>query len=192
MELESKRKAFITNIRKYLESCGAKFEKKSDNSNSTYLRYNGTKIRISDHISPSFGNCQIDVIVCGNNVKNSIVNIGGTPLVYNTIKELKSFLKNWCDFHVCFNFSEDSHMKSHIITKQVRLNELSEEIKEKNKEVNRLKEKTVSLNNKIDNLKKTVEALTKCNNVDFNSFTPKQQQSVLNLIAQYGRQYIKK
>lgn len=192
MELESKRKAFITNIRKHLESCGAEFEKKSDNSNSIYLRHNGTKIRISDHISPSFGNRQLDVIVCGNNVRNCIVNIGGTPLVYNTTKELKSFLKSWCDFHVCFNFSEDSQMKSHIMSKQARINELSEEIKAKKNEVNKLESKTISLNNKINDLKKSVEALIKCNNVDFDSFTPKQQQSIYNLIAQYGKQYIKK
>lgn len=184
MELEAKRKTFITNIRKHLETLGATFEKASQVSNSVYLKYNDVRIRISDHFSPvkSKG---MNIIVCTNNAKQSIVNTDGGVLVYNSVGELKTFLKNWCDISVCFNFGEISELNTLIAKKQLRANELTEEIKQKSHYSDKLDKETLAKEKRLNYAKVVGEVLD--SNIKI-VLTEKQKAGIVRLIGEYTKQ----
>lgn len=184
MELESKRKTFITNIRKYLVTLGATFEKASQDSNSVYLKYNDIRIRVSDHFSP-IKHKGMNIIVCTNNAKQSIVNTDGGVLVYNNIGELKTFLKHWCDISVCFNFGEISELNTLIAKKQLRANELSEEIRKKLLYSDKLDKETLAKEKRLNFTKVVGDALgSKIKIV----LTEKQKAGIVRLIDEYTKQ----
>lgn len=184
MELESKRKTFITNIRKYLVTLGATFEKASQDSNSVYLKYNDIRIRVSDHFSP-IKHKGMNIIVCTNNAKQSVVNTDGGVLVYNNIGELKTFLKHWCDISVCFNFGEISELNTLIAKKQVRANELSEEIRKKLLYSDKLDKETLAKEKRLNFTKVVGDALgSKIKIV----LTEKQKAGIVRLIDEYTKQ----
>lgn len=184
MELESKRKTFITNIRKYLVTLGATFEKASQDSNSVYLKYNDIRIRVSDHFSP-IKHKGMNIIVCTNNAKQSVVNTDGGVLVYNNIGELKTFLKHWCDISVCFNFGEISELNTLIAKKQLRANELSEEIRKKLLYSDKLDKETLAKEKRLNFAKVVGDALgSKIKIV----LTEKQKAGIIRLIDEYTKQ----
>lgn len=184
MELESKRKTFITNIRKYLVTLGATFEKASQDSNSVYLKYNDIRIRVSDHFSP-IKHKGMNIIVCTNNAKQSVVNTDGGVLVYNNVGELKTFLKHWCDISVCFNFGEISELNTLIAKKQVRANELSEEIRKKLLYSDKLDKETLAKEKRLNFTKVVGDALgSKIKIV----LTEKQKAGIVRLIDEYTKQ----
>lgn len=181
MELESKRKTFITNIRKYMETLGATFVGKSQESNSVYLEYNNIRIRISDHFSPI--KCKgMNIIVCTNNAGQSIVNTDGGVLVYNRVGELKTFLKHWCDIFTCFNFGELSKLNTLIAKKQIRANELSEEIRQKSLYSDKLDKETFAKEKRLNYAKVVGDVL---NTKNKNSLTEKQKARIVKLIGEY-------
>lgn len=184
MELESKRKTFITNIRKYLVTLGATFEKASQDSNSVYLKYNDIRIRVSDHFSP-VKHKGLNIIVCTNNAKQSVVNTDGGVLVYNSVGELKTFLKNWCDISVCFNFGEISELNTLIAKKQVRANELSEEIRQKSLYSDKLDKETLAKEKRLNYAKVVGDALDSKSKI---ALTEKQKARVVELIGEYAMQ----
>lgn len=184
MELESKRKTFITNIRKYLVTLGATFEKTSQDSNSVYLKYNDIRIRVSDHFSP-IKHKGMNIIVCTNNAKQSVVNTDGGVLVYNSVGELKTFLKHWCDISVCFNFGEISELNTLIAKKQVRANELSEEIRQKSLYSDKLDKETLAKEKRLNYAKVVGDALDSKNKI---TLTEKQKARVAELIGEYAMQ----
>lgn len=184
MELESKRKTFITNIRKYLVTLGATFEKASQDSNSVYLKYNDVRIRVSDHFSP-IKHKGMNIIVCTNNAKQSVVNTDGGVLVYNNVGELKTFLKHWCDISVCFNFGEISELNTLIAKKQLRANELSEEIRKKLLYSDKLDKETLAKEKRLNFAKVVGDALgSKIKIV----LTEKQKAGIIRLIDEYTKQ----
>ena len=184
MELESKRKTFITNIRKYLVTLGATFEKASQDSNSVYLKYNDIRIRVSDHFSP-VKHKGLNISVCTNNAKQSVVNTDGGVLVYNSVGELKTFLKNWCDISVCFNFGEISELNTLIAKKQLRANELSEEIKQKSLYSDKLDKETLAKEKRLNYVKVVGNALDSKSKT---ALTEKQKARVAELIGEYAMQ----
>lgn len=184
MELESKRKTFITNIRKHLETLGATFEKASQDSNSVYLKYNDIRIRVSDHFSP-IKHKGMNIIVCTNNAKQSVVNTDGGVLVYNSIGELKTFLKHWCDISVCFNFGEISELNTLIAKKQIRANELTEEIRQKSLYSDKLDKETLAKEKRLNYAKVVGDALVSKSKI---VLTEKQKARVVELIGEYAMQ----
>ena len=185
MELESKRKAFITNIKKYLEGLGAKFEQASQESNSIYLKYKDAKIRISDHLSPVNHSKGLNIVVCSNNAKQCMVSIEGTILVYNSVGELKTFLKNWCDIYVCYDFKEMSTLNTLMLKKQVRVNQLTEEIKKKSMYSDKLDKETIAKEKRLNYAKVVGDALDAKSKI---ALTEKQKARILELIGEYAMQ----
>ena len=105
MITDRQRKLFITSVGKHLESCGAEFKKKSD-SNSTYYSLDSLIIRVSDHIATSTNHADLNIVASVNEPTQTIVIMNGAVFVFNSVKDLKTFLSDWCVFETCKVFSK--------------------------------------------------------------------------------------
>ena len=196
MNIQSKRKSNITNIRKCLESYGAEFRNKSDGSVSQYLYVGDEKIRISDHMSPAFGQNDMDIMLSTNLPIQYVVGVSGSILIYNTFKELRVFLKSWCEIAQCKQLKKDSKLDSAANKKQKKINELNNAIQEKSTTLSRLTSKIEAEAKKLDKFVCSSELIDLINSssdkkISFTEslkLTDKQRASIGELILSYAVQ----
>ena len=141
MVTDRQRKLFITSIGKHLESCGAEFKKKSD-SKSTYYTLGPLTIRVSDHIATSNNHADLNIVASVNDASQTIVIMNGGVFVYNSIKDLKSFLSSWCLFKTCEIFTASS-------IKDTELNRANRELETVKNEITVLESKKETLSNEL-------------------------------------------
>lgn len=115
-------------------------------------------------------------------ITQSIVNTDGGVLVYNNIGELKTFLKHWCDISVCFNFGEISELNTLIAKKQLRANELTEEIRQKSIYSDKLDKETLAKENYAKVVGDVLGSKIKI------VLTEKQKAGIIRLIEEYTKQ----
>jgi hypothetical protein len=58
-------------------------------------------IRVSDHIATSTNHADLNIVASVNEPTQTIVIMNGAVLVFNLIKDLKTFLSDWCVFETC-------------------------------------------------------------------------------------------
>lgn len=186
MKQQSQLKSSITTIKKHLIDCGCTFEKKSENSNSVYLKFMKITFRISDHFSPI--SCKGVNIVVSINGKFSLT-VNGGLLIYDKIGELKTFLRNYCEMQACNNI--------------VNMNIVCEKIGEQTEKLNKLKADVVNansslmkINSQINNAEKQIENVKylKFSDdfvVDLSVLTGKQKAKLLQYANAYAKQMSK-
>ena len=171
-------KGKMTSIKNYLLNLGAKFYKNSDKSPSIYLKFNGDKIRISDHVSVLSPNDGLNIVVPFNDISSTIVSLNGTTLVFRKMSELKSFLNTWACITECMLYSKESMINSSILKKTYELNCLHESVvKEKNHLTN--------ISRNIEAQQKILDKLKKTNEFSLNGLTDKQVKQITQLVDTY-------
>lgn len=203
MNRTAKKKSCLTKIKNYLESLGAEFLNESDASNSLYLSINGKKIRVSDHQSPIPNMNQknrINITITSNEPYMYFVGVNGGILGYPTMKDLKTFLKSWCEYDTCLTEGIMSCHYAMEVGKSKHLQEVESEIQNKHFElgkaqraVDEARKKEASLN---DMLKKKMQSLRKwmidtgvCNGEDeISRFTDGQMMRLLSYVDSFSKQ----
>lgn len=181
-------KRFITDTKNWLVSCGAEFQKKSDNSNSVYLMAGGIKIRVSDHIVV-ISEHTLNIVFSANNPSEAIVIYNNAVMSYCSFKDLKSFLKCFCDMCICMGFSAEGKLDTKLLEKQAKVNILNEELKQKSKKVNALESHINKLEKDSDKICQNLKYLkTYVDNdtVDISRLTPNQKKQILELMNSYS------
>lgn len=180
-------KRFITDTKNWLIACGAEFQKKSENSNSVYLSAGSTKIRVSDHIVV-VSEHTLNIVFSSNKPGEAIVIYNNAVMTYCSFKDLKSFLKCFCDISICTEFSYEGKLNTRILEKQAKVNKLNEELKEKTKKVDAmeadLKKNSSALTKCLDNLK-YIKASKTTDKMDISHLTEKQKKQVLVLVNSF-------
>lgn len=152
---QSQVKGRITSIKNYLIGLGAEFVKNSEGSNSVYLKLSSDKVRVSDHFSPVGGTLGMNIVI-PLNCQSAIVAINGAAMVYNTMGELKSFLKSWVSVVECLQYSKESAMNCDILKKQYELNCITDSIKKEKGRLNGLADKIEKESKKLEKLERAV------------------------------------
>ena len=142
-ERQAKRK--ITSIKNHLISLGASFLNDSKNSNSIYLKLDNDKIRVSDHSNVGGTVVKMNIIVPINS--NEIILFMDTvPMIYESLKELKIFLKSWVLFKHCVVFSKKSITTNALSAQKDKLTKITQQIKKERKSLDVIKTiKTLNL-----------------------------------------------
>lgn len=203
MNRAAKKKSCLTKIKNYLESLGAEFLKESDASNSLYLGINGKKIRVSDHQSPIPNMNQknrMDITLTSNEPYMYFVGVNGGVLGYPTMKDLKTFLKSWCEYDTCLTEGIVSSHYAMEVGKSRRLQDIENELQDKNfeliqvqKRIDEAKKKENAMN---DMMKKKVHSLKKwmidtgvCNGgEEIARFTSGQMTRLLTYVDSFAKQ----
>lgn len=203
MNRAAKKKSCLTKIKNYLESLGAEFLNESDASNSLYLSINGKKIRVSDHQSPIPNMNQknrINITITSNEPYMYFVGINGGVLGYPTMKDLKTFLKSWCEYDTCLT---DGIMSQHHVMevgKSRRLREIESELQEKHFELDKIKHEIAEakrkgnamdsmMKRKVQTLKKWMIDTGACNGEEeISRFTDAQLTRLLSCIDSFSKQ----
>jgi len=182
-------KRFITDTKNWLSECGAEYVKKSSDSNSIYMCAGGTKIRVSDHLAGFVVEDQLNVIFSTNNVATPVVIYNNAVLSYQSFKDLKSFLKSFCEMRLCEYFSKDAKMDQNIMQKQAKYNIIVEDIKKKSTELDKLTSK-IATDSRV--LEKTCRKLEKVkglgkeiNEIDVSKLSSNQKKQIMELILTY-------
>lgn len=189
MDRKSVIRRFITDTKNWIIGYGAEFLNKSDDSDSLYLNVGGTKVRISDHFSGFVSDDQINVIFPVNNPANPIVIYNSAVMSYPSFKELKCFLKSFCEMRVCEYFTKDAKLDSKILQKQAKYNILNESVKKKSMEADKLSKKLASETNMLERTCSKIKKLTgnigENGEIDVSGLSKNQKKQIMDLILSY-------
>ena len=182
LNISTYKKRTINNIRKYLLNQGMEPFSESQDSNSVYLKTNGLKVRISDHIAPGFGTEFIDVICTAENNSGFVTVINGGVMIHESLSELKSFLKATCKLIQCNYFTSRQIMDGEIRKKNKRLQEIKTELSSVS---HQLDETSKSLRLAEKNLNKIQSITIEDDHVNISKLTNKQKNNILLQIQNY-------
>lgn len=180
---------FITDTKNWLLECGAEYVKKSDDSNSTYMSVGGTKIRISDHFAGFIAEDQINVIFPTNNAANPVVIYSNAVMSYASFRDLKFFLKSFCEMRLCEYFCDEAKLDQKLLQKQAKCNVLTEDIKKKALESDRLAKQVATRTKELEKLCGKIERIKGMNigadDPDVSCLSKNQKKQIMDLILTY-------